>query len=66
MRAESANGQAPASIALELLPFHKLAADKYRSLGMNYRAADIEPPSKEKMTELAGLAERGGVDVRVM
>ncbi|MDZ7261271.1 MAG: glycyl-radical enzyme activating protein [candidate division KSB1 bacterium] len=44
------------NIRLELLPFHRLAGDKYRSLGLEYRAGQLEPPSKEKMEELTELA----------
>ena len=49
-------------IRYELLAFHKLAADKYHSLGMEYRAAAIHPPSREQMQELVGLAIRCGVE----
>ncbi len=50
-----------ADIRYELLAFHKLAADKYPSLGMEYRAAAINPPTKEKMSELTEAAKRHGV-----
>lgn len=32
---------------IELMPFHGMASGKYRSLGMNYRAADFAVPPKE-------------------
>jgi pyruvate formate lyase activating enzyme len=54
LRAGAATGQ-PAPITLILLPFHRLASDKYRSLGMDYRASTLEAPSKEKMQELEKL-----------
>lgn len=57
--------QFASEIQYELLPFHKLAADKYRSLDMEYRVSTIEPPSKEKMSELANLAKSYGVDVKI-
>jgi pyruvate formate lyase activating enzyme len=38
--------------ALELLAFHRLAADKYRSLGLDYSASHLEGPTKEKLAEL--------------
>jgi pyruvate formate lyase activating enzyme len=60
VRNGSGNGGDP-GITYELLAFHKLAADKYRSLGMEYRAESIHPPSRERMQELAGLAARCGV-----
>ena len=53
----------PAPIRLDLLPFHRLAGDKYRSLDSDYRARDLTPPSKEKMLELAALVRECGVEM---
>jgi pyruvate formate lyase activating enzyme len=53
-----------AGLALELLPFHRLAADKYASLGMAYRAEALQAPSKELMSELAAAARAAGVAAR--
>jgi pyruvate formate lyase activating enzyme len=49
-------------IRYELLAFHKLAAGKYPSLGLEYKARDVEPPTKEHMTALLGAARRCGID----
>jgi pyruvate formate lyase activating enzyme len=49
-------------IKYELLAFHKLAAGKYPSLGLDYKAGDVEPPTKEKMTALLEAARRSGID----
>ena len=66
LRAKHNNGTGKgAEIQLELLPFHRLAADKYRSLGMEYRARNLEPPTKARMLELAKIAEIEGVEVLV-
>jgi pyruvate formate lyase activating enzyme len=54
----------PERFSLELLAFHKLASDKYRSLGLDYPAAHLEPPTKEHMAELASAAA-GFTTVRV-
>jgi pyruvate formate lyase activating enzyme len=51
-------------LSLELLAFHRLASDKYRSLGMDYRAADLEAPSKEHINTLVEAAHSYGVTVR--
>jgi pyruvate formate lyase activating enzyme len=51
-------------ITFELLPFHKLGTDKYATLGMEYAAATLTPPSKERMRELTHLAEKAGINVR--
>lgn len=53
-----------AGLALELLPFHRLASDKYHSLGMEYRAAGLETPQKEQMVELVEAARSAGVAAR--
>jgi pyruvate formate lyase activating enzyme len=52
------------NIAYELLPFHKLATDKYAGLGLDYAAATLAPPPKERMRELSDIAERAGIHVR--
>lgn len=48
-------------ITYELLAFHKLARDKYRSLGMEYRAEPIQPPSRERMQMFVDVAAQYGV-----
>ncbi len=50
---------------LELLPFHRMAGDKYHSLGLEYQAAALETPNKEKMSLLADAARLTGITVRV-
>lgn len=51
-------------ISLELLPFHRLAGDKYRSLDMGNRSKELTPPSKEKLSELVQTARALGIEVR--
>ena len=53
----------PAPITLELLPFHRMAGDKYNSLGLAYRAADLTPPTKEHMAALVDVAQAQGIPV---
>lgn len=52
-------------IRYELLPFHRMAADKYASLGLGYEAAELVPPSKSKMRELSNIARSYGVDALI-
>ena len=55
------NLQRPASaqpIAYELLPFHRLAGDKYRALGLDYRAAHLEAPTPDLMSDLLACARQ--------
>ena len=50
----------------ELMPFHRMAGGKYRSLGLDYAAAGLLPPSAERLQALAEAARAAGlVDVRV-
>lgn len=48
-----------------LLPYHRLGQDKYAGLGRSYSLKDIEPPSKEKMEYLLGVAEESGLHVQI-
>lgn len=63
-RASCVNGT-DAPIRYELLTFHRLASDKYRSLGMDYAASKLEAPRREKMLELSSFVEARGLDVTV-
>ncbi len=65
LRAAQHDGAAgePASITLELLPFHRMAADKYASLGWVYHAADLTPPPKERLASLTAAAQAQGIPV---
>ncbi len=45
--------------SIELLTFHKLAADKYESLQMDDRAKDLEVPTRERMQSLLAAAKQG-------
>jgi pyruvate formate lyase activating enzyme len=48
----------------ELLPYHPMATSKYRSLDQEYDAADLKPPTKALMAELAEIASQTGIPVR--
>src|SRR4029079_17971225 len=52
-----------AGISLELLPFHRLAADKYTSLGLESLAAGLRTPDKQTMLNLVEAARELGVPV---
>lgn len=54
----------PEDISLVLLPFHRLAADKYISLGLDYKASTLEMPSKEKIHALVETARQYGINVK--
>jgi pyruvate formate lyase activating enzyme len=50
---------------LVLLPFHRLGEGKYQSLGLDYRARELQAPAREHMAALASAARACGIDVRV-
>lgn len=50
---------------VDLLPYHNIAKDKYQRLGMEYRLADVVPPTPERMHEIADELSRTGVEVRI-
>ena len=54
----------PSLLYYELLPFHPMAAGKYDSLGMDYRARDLKTPPKERMEALATAARGAGITVQ--
>jgi pyruvate formate lyase activating enzyme len=65
-RARSGSRNGAGKITYELLAFHKLAGGKYQSLGREYKARDIETPTREWMTALLDVAQRCGADASIM
>jgi pyruvate formate lyase activating enzyme len=59
------NGESEPGIRYELLNFHGLAQDKYRSLGLDYPAEGLTPPSGEAMLALLDAARSTGIDARI-
>ena len=50
--------------AFELLAFHRLATDKYQSLGWDYKASKLEAPTNGKMEQLRQVAISCGITYR--
>ena len=50
---------------IHLLPYHRMGRDKYDGLGREYPMGDTEPPSNERMRELATVAEKFGLKTRI-
>jgi pyruvate formate lyase activating enzyme len=65
IRKKHANGRGTPNLSYELLPFHKLASDKYHSLGLEYKAASLLPPTKEQMQNLGEVAKGYGIETVV-
>jgi len=45
---------------IELVPFHGMAKGKYESLGMDYKAADYNPPTDDLMNKLNSILKVKG------
>jgi len=54
----------PNLVYYELLPFHGMAAGKYDSLGLDYRARALATPTAEDMEALCAVARKQGITVR--
>jgi pyruvate formate lyase activating enzyme len=50
---------------LELMPFHGLAKGKYHSLGLNYRAENLEPLKEERLEELASIVRSFQIETQI-
>ncbi len=50
---------------VDLLPYHKIAMDKYHRLKLEYRLEGLEPPDEAHMQELRAQFERAGFAVRI-
>ena len=50
---------------LNILPYHCAAAAKYKSLGLNFRTADIGQPSREYLESVARRLENYHLNVKI-
>jgi pyruvate formate lyase activating enzyme len=44
-----------------VLPFHRLAAHKYRDLGLRFPLADVEPPDAATVTRVLSQFREAGL-----
>ena len=65
LRARSGHAGSRSTITYELLPFHKLASDKYAVLGLEYSASELPTPGKAQLEALQRVAQDQGLDVRI-
>jgi len=49
---------------VDLLPYHKIGLAKYTSLQKEYYLNEIQPPSQERMAELANIFYGFGLNVK--
>ena len=50
---------------VSILPYHKAGADKYARLNKTYALPQTQPPSDERMAEIAAVLQSFGLTVRV-
>ncbi len=50
---------------VSILPYHKLAEEKYKQLGKQYTMAHLEPPSKEYLQQIQKFIESFGLQVTI-
>ncbi len=50
---------------INLLPFHKIGASKYKRFNIPYRMSNVEPPEKGKMQDLKEFFLEVGVKVKI-
>lgn len=50
---------------VSILPYHKLAEEKYKQIGKQYTMAGIEPPSQEHLQQIQKFIESFGLPVTI-
>ncbi|MFA7420981.1 MAG: glycyl-radical enzyme activating protein [Melioribacteraceae bacterium] len=50
---------------INILPYHNIAQQKYRKLGLEFNTEQLEEPSKENLSKLISHFESFGLDARV-
>lgn len=50
---------------VSILPYHKLAEEKYKQLGKRYTMAGLEPPSQERLQQIQKFMESFGLQVTI-
>jgi len=50
---------------VNLLPYHYIGMDKYKRVGRTYKLADIQPPSKEKLSEVSAILRKFNLNVKL-
>lgn len=55
----------PAVRQVNLLPYHRTGLPKFARLGLSNRLQNTEPPTRERMMELAGIFQAHGLNVKI-
>lgn len=54
----------PSLRRVDLLPYHRIGRDKYQRLGKDCLMPEVDPPTRERVTEIARMAAGFGLEVR--
>ncbi len=60
-----AGRETPEHLSVILLPYHKAGVEKYRRLGRGYGLADLEPPAREALEDMADRLHKMGLSASV-
>ena len=47
---------------VEVLPFHQMGRYKWERLGLNYKLAETQPPTREGVAKAVGIFREAGLD----
>ncbi|GAH19433.1 unnamed protein product, partial [marine sediment metagenome] len=50
---------------VNLLPYHYIGIDKYKRLGKKFKLADIQPSSKEKLSEVSAILRKFNLNIKL-
>jgi pyruvate formate lyase activating enzyme len=50
---------------MDLLPYHAAGTEKYQRLDKDYALLSIQPPSEERLAEVAHILETEGLRVKI-
>jgi len=53
-------------IPINVLPYHRLGASKFRMMDMTYELDDLEPISKDRLAEVAGIFDSHGLECEIV
>ncbi|MBN1218598.1 MAG: glycyl-radical enzyme activating protein [Anaerolineae bacterium] len=55
----------PQAHPIELLPYHHIGTDKYRRLHKSYQLVNLQPPSVERMSQIAEVFRKFNLHVKI-
>ena len=50
---------------IDLMPYHRMGAGKYRNMGTDYTMEGVEPPTRQRLEEVATFFEGKGFETTI-